>query len=145
LALENFRERDFQLLQLCADERAATHRIACYLQKYFSDWNVDCEYNRRGKNPKEQNGRLVRPDIIIHHRGVPENLLCIEEKKEGELLDDDRIKLKKFTDPLGDDRYQFGLLLVLSLATPYAFEGEWYQNGKMWQSIVFPIVRTQND
>ncbi|MFA5331342.1 MAG: hypothetical protein WC342_03085 [Methanoregula sp.] len=136
-ALDDFKKQDFQLLELRADERAATHRIACYLQTYFPGWDVDCEYNRRGRDLKEQAGRLVRPDIIVHHRGIPENLLCIEAKKEGELLDRDKEKLKKFTDPLGKDKYQFGLLLVLSLDAPYVIKGEWYQNGKMSQSVDF--------
>jgi len=129
LALNNFKERDLQLLELCADERASTHRIACYLQKYFQDWHVDCEYNRRGKRSKRQGGKLVRPDIIIHHRGIPENLLCIEAKKEGESLDDDRIKMSNFTDSTGEDRYQFGLLLVFSLNAPYNIDCKWYRDG----------------
>lgn len=128
-ALKDFIEQDWQLLELCADERAATHRIGCHLQKYYPKWHVDCEYNRRGKEPKEQNGRLVKPDIIVHHRGISENLLCIEAKKEGESSDDDRIKLKNFTDPLGKDRYQFGLYLIISLTKPYNIREEWYQNG----------------
>lgn len=128
-ALNDFTKQDFQLLQLCADERAATHRIACYLQNYFSDWHVDCEYNRRGKKSKTQRGLLVRPDIIVHHRNSPENLLCIEAKKEGGFLDDDRIKLKNFTDPKGEDIYQYGLLLVLSLKAPYKIDCEWFHDG----------------
>ncbi|MCK9591654.1 MAG: hypothetical protein M0Q91_06570 [Methanoregula sp.] len=127
-ALDVFIKKDLELLQLRVDERAISHRIADHLQRFFLDWHVDCEYNRRGKKPKDQEGHLVRPDIIIHHRGVPENLLCIEIKKEGESLEDDKIKLKNFTDPLGDDRYLFGLLLVISLNVPYTISLEWYQN-----------------
>ena len=127
-ALNIFKERDLQLLELCADERAATHQIACYLQKCFTDWHVDCEYNRRGSEPKTQSGKIVRPDIIVHHRGTSENLLCIEAKKEGGSLDDDRKKLRNFTDPMGEDRYQFGLLLVLSLRPPYKNNCEWFRS-----------------
>lgn len=127
--LNDFRRQDIQLLELCADERAATHRIACYLQNYFKHWHVDCEYNRRGKESKEQNGRLVRPDIIVHQRGISENLLCIEVKKDGEPLDDDQKKLRNFTKPTGKDKYQFGLLLVLTLRAPYTFNCEWYRDG----------------
>lgn len=128
-ALISFREQDFQLLELCVDERAATHRIACYLQNYFTKWHVDCEYNRRGEKPKVQSERLVRPDIIIHHRNTQDNLLCIEAKKEGESLEDDRIKLRNFTDPAGKDRYLFGLLLVFSMKAPYNIDFEWFHDG----------------
>lgn len=128
-ALNDFKTQDLQLLRLCADERAATHRIACYLQNNFPEWHVDCEYNRRGEKPKTQRGQLVRPDIIVHRRGIPENLLCIEAKKEGESLDDDRKKLKNFTDPDGEDEYQFGLLLILSLKAPYGIHCEWFRDG----------------
>jgi len=128
-ALDDFSEHDLNLLELYADERAATHRIACYLQNYFKDWHVDCEFNRRGFKPKTQRGKKVRPDIIVHKRGIPENLLCIEAKKEGEPLDNDRKKLKNFTDVEGEDEYQFGLLLILSLKAPYSIHCEWFRDG----------------
>ena len=117
------------LLRHDLNERTISHKFAEALQDQFPGWHVDCEYNRRGEKAKRQGGQLVRPDIIIHHRGVPENLLCIEAKKEGESLDDDKIKLKNFTEPLGDDRYQFGLLLVLSLKAPYKITCEWFLDG----------------
>jgi len=128
-ALDDFKEHDQKLLELCADERTTTHRIACYLQNYFKDWHVDCEYNRRGSEQKTQRGKKVRPDIIVHHPGIRENLLCIEVKKEGEPLADDRIKLKNFSDTAGDYGYQYGLLLVLSLKPPYRIQSEWFRHG----------------
>lgn len=137
LAVEDFRKHDFQLLEISADERAATHRIACYLQKYFPGWNVDCEYNRRGRNPKKLDGELVRPDIIIHRRNSRENLLCIEAKKSGgslDELDDDRKRLAEFTQYAGEYKYPFGLLIILSLTTPYKIDYEWYKNGKTIKS-----------
>lgn len=138
-ALDVFLIKDLQLLQLRTDERAITPRIADHIRKYFLEWHVDSEYNRRGDKPKNQGGHLVRPDIIVHHRGAPENLLCIEVKKEGENLDDDRIKLKNFTDPRGDDRYQFGLLLVLSLNAPYTIFQEWYKEGILIRTFTMDI------
>jgi hypothetical protein len=142
LALNNFRERDLQLLELCADERAATHRIACYLQKYFADWHVDCEYNRKGRQSKKINDELVRPDIIVHRRNTFENLLCIEAKKAGGSTSDineDRKKLRGFTEESGEYSYKFGLLMIFSLEIPYVIKGEWYQDGKKRESVVFPV------
>jgi hypothetical protein len=131
-AMKEFMENDSQLLELCADERAATHQIACYLKNYFRGWNVDCEYNRRGREIKRILGRRKRPDIIIHHRGIPENLVVIEVKKSDnadEDIEKDRTKLIKFTKHNGDYKYKFGLLLILSTETPYSVHEEWYEEG----------------
>ncbi|MGA2162566.1 MAG: hypothetical protein ABSG28_10305 [Methanoregula sp.] len=81
-ALYEFKEKDIILLDLTADERAATHRIAIYLEKQFPDWDVDCEYNRKGRIRKGlPDIGSVRPDIVIHHRDTDENLLVFEVKK----------------------------------------------------------------
>lgn len=44
------------LLTKGANERAVAHRLAVYLENDFSDWNIDCEYNRLGdsSDPKRQ-------------------------------------------------------------------------------------------
>ena len=66
-----------------------THRLGLYLQGKFSDWHVDCEYNRDGHDPKKvvlDDSRFVGessvyPDIIIHRRGPKgPNLLVIGVK-----------------------------------------------------------------
>ena len=50
-------------------------------KKLFSEYNLDCEYNRNGSKPKKiislkQN---VYPDLIIHQRGSNDmNLLVME-------------------------------------------------------------------
>jgi hypothetical protein len=133
-ALGDFEKYDHQLLELCVDERAATHRLACHLQKHFSGWNADCEYNRKGRNPKELDGVLVRPDIIIHKRDSnDDNLLCIEAKKSGESIkkiNADRKKLQGFTRSAGEYKYRFGLLIILSLTAPYKIDCEWFEDGK---------------
>ena len=43
---------DRALLELDANERSLTHKLAEYLQGEFPDWDVDCEYNRDGDTPK---------------------------------------------------------------------------------------------
>lgn len=137
-ALDDFQQNDLQLLELCVDERAATHRIACYLQKCFEDMDVDCEYNRKGAGRKptpvpNSRGR-VKPDIIVHKRNTEENLLCIEAKKKGvsrqKNVGEDRERLKGFTSPYGEYRYKFGLLLILNLKVPYDIECEWFCDGE---------------
>lgn len=100
-----------------------THKYAEHLQKEFTDWNVDCEYNRNGKATKELrfslgkvpsddlHAQTVYPDIIVHCRGKQLNLLVIEAKKLGNNTGKDREKLEAFR---SDEqyRYQFSALLV---------------------------------
>jgi cytoplasmic iron level regulating protein YaaA (DUF328/UPF0246 family) len=128
-ALKDFLETDSQLLELSANEQAATHRIAGYLQKYFVDWHVDCEYNRKNAIPKKLQGELVKPDILVHRRNTNDNLLCIEAKKLGGSIDDDKKKLCRFTNPTGEYKYRFGLMMILSLDAPYKIDCEWYRDG----------------
>lgn len=76
-------------------ERAIVFRFAYYLQKIldekclYSDYYLDCEYNRNGINPKfiEKLNKNVYPNLIIHKRGEnssekePRNNLLIMEFK----------------------------------------------------------------
>ena len=88
-------------------------RLAYYLQPMFADWNVDPEYNRDGHKIKRADGVLVVPDVIIHRRGTPDNLLVIEVKKSNTRKADreDMTKLRVFREShLG---YRYGLFLKL--------------------------------
>ncbi len=130
--LKDFSDKDIILLKISANERAATHRIACLLQNYFPDWDVDCEYNRKEAAKKRLSGDLVLPDIIVHKRGTTKNLLCIEAKKaenSQESQDKDKMRLCNFTDPKGEYGYRFGVLMILSLKYPYKIDCQWFRNG----------------
>lgn len=90
-AIENLFENDEHLLRVDVAERAITHRLATYLEQYFEDWDVDCEYNRDGFEIKHipdgsgddgEHGSKVFPDVIVHQRGSNHNLLVIEVKKD---------------------------------------------------------------
>jgi len=84
IAYKNFIKKDQYLLEVDANERSITHRLAIYLEALFPEYDVDCEYNRNGIDPKILNdfkkkidsddtcGTTVYPDIIIH----------LEEKKK---------------------------------------------------------------
>ena len=86
-SLEDFFIKDQDLIEVNANERSISHKIAEYIQKRVPEWNVDCEYNRSvdyqdgGKDiPKrlqslvrniktnDTEGSTVFPDIIIHKR-----------------------------------------------------------------------------
>jgi hypothetical protein len=126
-ALSMFMEKDRFLLEKDVHERSITHKLAIYFQKEFTDWDVDCEYNRDGHQTKRLNvdSRTMRvapndtdavtvfPDIIVHHRGKggeDNNLLVIEVKKTTNPHPDsfDRHKLQVFKDELG---YTYALFL----------------------------------
>ncbi len=83
---------DAYLLRADANERSITHWLAIYLLQEFPEFNVDCEYNRKGLDVKrlpsfgidprtiQELGINLYPDIIVHHRGTENNLLAIEAK-----------------------------------------------------------------
>ena len=125
-ALQCFYLNDADLVHINAHERSMTFRLGMYLQLFFSDWNVDCEYNRNFcmqdyikylvTTPnckkyvecklcgKKHAGCRVFPDIIIHKRKDKENLLVIEAKiKAGEISKQshgNKTKIKKDKDKI---------------------------------------------
>ncbi|MDB4980144.1 MAG: hypothetical protein JWM82_896 [Myxococcales bacterium] len=112
---------DAHLLAHDCCEMAFTHRVAVYLEPAFYEWNVDCEYNRDGHEPKtlrldDLTEDQVRPDIIIHRRGSnADNLVVIEAKKLGrEDPEVDLRKLRAFRDRL---EYRVIAFLMLRVGT----------------------------
>jgi len=121
-----FYARETFLLERDVGERALTHRLAVHLESKFGGWDIDCDYNRLGERrlllPKgtivatdDDVGKSVYPDIVIHRRSIPENLLAIETRKGANYLalDHDRHKLRALTDPHLWFAYRIGVLLVL--------------------------------
>jgi hypothetical protein len=118
-----FLREDRHLLEIHANERSMTHRVGIYLQQEFPGWNVDCEYNRQGAggDPKQDaDGSRRFPDVIVHRRGLDENLLVIEAKKnvEGQesAVGEDRDKLRSMITEFG---YQYAYLLIFSESEPH--------------------------
>ena len=122
-----FLERDTHLLRVNANERSMTHKYALYLETEFPDYDVDSEYNRKGDLPKElhvegggviteddENATTVFPDIIVHHRGQPSNLLVIEAKKNGGNDARDRRKLQAF---MLEESYRYAFAALLRFNT----------------------------
>jgi len=126
-AVSEFLLKEKFLLNEDLNERTMTHKLAEYLQKYFQDYNVDCEYNRMMKDKDYTTKTLllsidiitsddskqttVMPDIIIHRRGNDRsNLLVIEVKKKINSANKqfDFEKLRAFTSEL---KYEYGVYL----------------------------------
>lgn len=128
-AIRGLYEEDYDLFEYNSSERALTHKLAEHLQRAVDEWGekwkVDCEYNRHNYFNKELYGldfgavtsadeeaKTVFPDVIVHRRGLDENLLVVEVKKSGgKNSDTDEKKLRAFTAQSGDFRYSYGLLL----------------------------------
>lgn len=148
-ALHCFIEDERYLLENDACERTLVHRFAVCLERFFSEWDVDCEYNleyidqdeiirkksthlswrRKNGHFKElltQEAVSIYPDIIVHCRGAGPNLLVIEVKKSSdeEEVEFDLMKLNAFRqDP--SLHYEFALFIRFT-NTP---ENGWIDTG----------------
>ena len=125
-ALEEFYARETQLFEKDLGERTLTHRLAVHLERHFAGWDVDCDYDRLGERtlrlPKgsivstdDHLGKSVYPDIVVHQREIPNNLLAIEVRKAAnhQPPGHDQHKLCALTDPNLWFAYRIGALLVL--------------------------------
>jgi hypothetical protein len=131
-----FLVNDRRLLELDVHERALTHKFAEALQTVFRNWNVDCEYNREGKDLDtktadlpEEPGKTIFPDIIVHMRGKPINLLIIEAKPSDasrKSVDYDRKKLTAYMDADGKLAYTYGLMLTFIVGGKPDVEWKWH-------------------
>jgi hypothetical protein len=96
-----------------------------YLAKEFPEFDIDCEYNRNHAEEKyhkrvrntelikfvkrqrprlgNEDGLMILPDIIVHIRDEPMNLLVVEVKKASSQIKEDKdlLKLRALKDELG--------------------------------------------
>jgi len=135
-ALKLFLEKNKFLLRNNLNERTITHKLAEPVQKEFSDWDVDCEYNRNFDRIKrisyqqirndDTNATTVYPDIIIHHRNTEDNLLVIEIKKNASNSEkeDDRNKIELL---MKEFNYSYGLFIDFKTGTEkIEFQKQWF-------------------
>jgi hypothetical protein len=132
-ALHEFYARETFLLEHDLGERALTHRLAVHLEKQFPGWEVDCDFDRLGErtlrlphgtivSTDDHLSRSAYPDIVVHQRAIPNNLLAIEVRKAAnhQPPDHDRQKLVALTDPHLWFAYAIGVYLVLGKKTVVA-------------------------
>jgi hypothetical protein len=125
-ALGEFYAREAFLLEHDLGERALTHRLAVHLEKQFSGWQVDCDYDRLGErtlrlphgtivSTDDHLAKSIYPDIVVHQREIPNNLLAIEVRKAAnhQPPEHDRHKLRALTDPHLWFAYWIGVYVVL--------------------------------
>ena len=126
-ALREFYAQEGFLFEKDVGERAVTHRFAVHLEKEFSGWAVDCNYDRLGErtlllphgtiiSTDDHLGKSIYPDVVVHQREIPNNLLAVEIRSASNhtSLEHDQHKLKALTDPHAWFAYWIGVLLVLA-------------------------------
>ena len=125
-ALREFYAQETWLLEHDLGERALTHRLAVHLEPQFQGWQVDCDYDRLGErtlrlphgtivSTDDHLAKSIYPDIVVHQREIPNNLLAIEVRKASnhQPPEHDRHKLQALTDPHLWFAYWIGVYLVL--------------------------------
>jgi hypothetical protein len=140
-ALQDFYAREAFLLERDLGERALTHRLAVCIEKQFSGWEVDCDYDRLGErtmrlphgsvsSTDDHLAKSVYPDIVVHQRDIPNNLLAIEVRKAAnhQPIEHDQHKLQALTDPHIWFAYAIGAMVTLSKTT--VSQSEVYVGGK---------------
>ena len=125
-ALTEFYGSETWLFEHDLGERTLTHRLAVYLEQQFPGWKVDCDYDRLGErtlrlprgsivSTDDHLAKSIYPDIVVHQREIPRNLLAIEVRKASnhQPPEHDHQKLRALTDPHLWFAYGIGIYLVL--------------------------------
>jgi len=100
-----------KLHEVCINHKLSNHLEKEFKQRKNSDLYFDIEFNREGENKKIVDGKLYRPDIILHNRKTGEekkNILIIECKKKSgsshtEIADD----VDKIISFMIDEKYNY--------------------------------------
>lgn len=162
-AFDNLISNDSFLISNNLSERSIAHKLGCYLQNEFPEYNVDCEYNGyveshrnrkyinilrsiaeelgilKGTDERDLINRKIYPDIIVHLRGVnpDSNLLIVETKKSTsiESFDFDFEKLKRFTSNEYENNlcYSFGLFIEFVVDENPQLNIKWFRNGEEFE------------
>jgi hypothetical protein len=141
-ALQEFYAREASLLERDVGERALTHRLAVCIERQFAGWEVDCDYDRLGErtmrlphgtvsSTDDHLGKSIYPDIVVHQRDIPNNLLAIEVRKAAnhQPIEHDQHKLHALTDPHLWFAYAIGAMVTL--AKQNVTHSEVYVGGKI--------------
>jgi hypothetical protein len=107
-------------------ERALTHRLAVHLERKFAGFEVDCNFDRLGErtlrlphgsivSTDDHLGKSIYPDIVVHQRDIPNNLLAVEVRKatNHQPIEHDQHKLRALTDAHIWFAYWIGVLVIL--------------------------------
>jgi hypothetical protein len=125
-ALKEFYAREAFLFAHDLGERALTHRLAVHLERQFAGFEVDCNFDRLGErtlrlphgsivSTDDHLGKSIYPDIVVHQRDIPNNLLAVEVRKatNHQPIEHDQHKLRALTDAHIWFAYWIGVLVTL--------------------------------
>jgi hypothetical protein len=126
-ALREFYAHEKFLFERDLGERTLTHRLAVHVERQFPGWEVDCNYDRLGErtlrlphgtiiSTDDHLAKSIYPDIVVHQRAIPNNLLTIEVRKitNHQPAEHDQHKLRALTDPHLWFAYRIGVFLNLA-------------------------------
>lgn len=145
-ALKEFYAREAFLLVHDLGERTLTHRLAVHLERQFPDFEVDCDFDRLG--PRTLNlphgsivstddhlGKSIYPDIVVHQRAIPNNLLAIEVRKADnhQPIEHDRHKLRALTD--ADIWFAYWIGVMVTLGKTGVTSSEVYVAGQIEETL----------
>ena len=140
-ALQEFYACETFLLERDLGERALTHRLAVCVERQFAGWEVDCDYDRLGErtmrlphgsvsSTDDHLAKSIYPDIVVHQRDIPNNLLAVEVRKAAnhQPIEHDQHKLQALTDPHIWFAYAIGAMVTLAKRS--VVHSEIYVGGK---------------
>lgn len=133
-------------------EPAIAHKLAEYLQPLFPKYDVDIEYDKYGPDCRKELENFksvctdnstdrVRPDIVVHHRGIRIGNAVVLEIKDYKASKTARLcveeKLRRFTDRTGPFGYSIGVLWLFGdrKLIEDAKEFIFYVNGECYDDI----------
>ena len=113
-ALITLYKRDSYLLKNDAHEVTISHKLACYLQDMFEEFDVDIEFNKNLKDSKRVDNEIRRPDIIVHKRGTNDsNFIAIEIKKCSNA--NKNFDIEKIGSIMNELNYQYGFYIEFNV------------------------------
>lgn len=137
-----------------AAERAIVFRWAYYLNtllepefkaeegSHNNPYTIDLEYNRHNFERKRLNNTSIFPDLIIHRRDDPDNLLVVECKgwwnENDKEIDKDKNRLRMMTKQSGEYEYHLGLFITFEKElTNLKNNSYWYRDGHEYNMAEF--------
>ena len=85
-AIMNFITADRDLLLYDSHERAITHKLAEHMGGCFRDWNIDCEYDRIGKEKQQKLIHYSKEAFIEARKSglIPDHIISYEQLLQSE-------------------------------------------------------------
>ena len=121
-AIDAFNKNERYLIEYDLSERCICAKFAHYLaielnKGIYREYYVDVEYNRTiRRNIKSLEKKNIVVDLIVHKRGIDDNLVCIEMKKccaRQDCIKKDEDRLKKLTSIQYSYMYGLGIMILI--------------------------------